>query len=129
MIRIKFLSMIAAAGLVSSASAQEPIVRSLGHYDGECKVCQPTTEMKKVSKRVYSSVREDFCLPRPSFLGGLIGSDCEAYKEAKCGPVRTKKYLVVKIRTHEECGTKCVPRPACETPIVTAPPAPVPVRP
>lgn len=131
MLRITFLSMIAAIGLVSAATAQEPIVRGLGHCDagqcqGECKVCQPVTEKKKVSKRVYSSVCEDFCLPRCTFLGGLMGS-CEECKEARCGPVHTKKYLVVKIRTHEECVTKCVPKPACEPAATSVQPvAPVP---
>jgi hypothetical protein len=132
MIRIKFLSMITAAGLVSSAAAEDQVIRALGNHGGECKVCQPVTETKKVSKRVYTSVCEDFCLPKGSFLAGLIGSsDCGECKEAKCGQVRTKKFLVVKIRTTEECVTKCVPKPACEQPVIISQPAlmPLPAKP
>jgi hypothetical protein len=111
---------------VLSLTIMAALVGRVTAGDGECKVCQPVTETKKVSKRVYTSVCEDFCLPRCSFLGGLIGhSDCGECKDAKCGPVHAKKYLVVKIRTTEECVTKCVPKPACEPPVIFTLPVPV----
>jgi hypothetical protein len=123
------LVMLGSIGLVASASAGDKLLA--GHGDGgDCKVCQPVTETKKVATRVYTNSREDFCLPRCSFLGGLFcRSKCDDCKETKCGPVRTKKYLVVKIRTHEECATKCVPKPVCETPIQLAPAAKAPLSP
>ena len=125
MIRITLRSMLllaalGIAGLAASARADNP-----ANCDAGCKVCCPVTEMKKVTKRVYSDTCEDFCLPRSSFLGGLFHKDCAECKEASCGKVRTKKYLVVKIRTHEECITKCVPTPSGAAPAPAAVPLPV----
>lgn len=81
---------------------------------GSCrKVCRPTVESKKVSTRVYDSACEDFCLPKCSLFGGLFGhkgcrGDGADSACAKCEHPRMRKYLVVKIRHHEECENKCV---------------------
>jgi hypothetical protein len=129
MLRMKMMTLMIVAGFATAASAGDKLLPVRGE-SGDCKVCQPVTETKKVATRVYTKSCEDFCLPRCSFLGGLFcRSNCDECKELKCGPVRTKKYLVVKIRTHEECVTKCVPKPSCETPVPIPPANPLPARP
>jgi hypothetical protein len=65
-----------------------------------CKQSHITTDTKKVAKRVYGEKCQDFCLPH-THHGGC---DCCV----SCGKIRTRKYLVVKIREHEECVNKCV---------------------
>ncbi len=129
MIRVMF-SMLVLGALASAAVASDRLHPNRAN-DCDCKVCQPVSEVKKVPVRVYTSVCDDFCLLRPSFLGGLFcNQDCAGCKDARCGPVHTKKFLVVKIRTHEECVTKCVPKPVCEpVPVVTLIPAAPPVAP
>jgi hypothetical protein len=101
--------------------------------DGSHKVCRPTVENKDVPKRVYSSVCEHFCLPKCSCLGGLFGcSDCCAEDGAchDCEKPRTRKYLVLHIRHHEECVPKCVvenqccPTPCCPAPFIGKPSGP-----
>jgi len=108
--------------------------------DGCGKVCRAVTENRKVITRVYCSEREDFCLPKCSVFGSLFGGkgcgecgECGACGE--CGRMRKKKYLIVKLKPHEECVIKCVAESAC-TPACTpglapasVPPAPVPVKP
>lgn len=121
MFRMKIMSLMILVGIATAASAGDQLlpVRSEGC---DCKVCRPATETKKVATRVYTKSCEDFCLPRCSFLGGLFcRSKCDDCKDTKCGPVHTKKYLVVKFRTHEECVTKCAVRPACPAPAATPP--------
>jgi hypothetical protein len=103
------------------------------------KVCRPKVEKKTVVKRVYDDSCEDYCYPkcpRFSLLGHLFGGGCceDACGDgcgeggcAKCGCVRTKKYLVVKQCKHDECVTKCVVEqvaPACAAPCQPCPPPP-----
>jgi hypothetical protein len=94
------------------------------------KVCRSVVETKTVTKRVYSEVCEDFCVPR--CLGCAIwGGDCDG----NCCKLQTRKYLVVKQRKHEECVNKCVvehvcPPPTCvahspyTSPVLGVPPSP-----
>ncbi len=107
---------LAVLGLAGSAFAADEImiVEGCGR-DGSChKACHPVTEHKKVSKRVYGDICEDFCLPKCGLFGCLSGhSHCDedggdCAHGAKCGHVCTRKYLTVKVREHEECVTKCV---------------------
>jgi hypothetical protein len=88
------------------------------------KVCQPTVEVKKVPKRCYGELCEDFCLPKCSFWHGCCfwhKSCCQDGCCAECEHPRTKKYLLVKIRTCEECVNRCVVQPACCPPPCTPP--------
>ncbi len=94
---------------------------------GMKKVCQPISDVKKVNKVVDSQGCEDFCVPHCSLTGGLFkwpkkkgcaeqpecntAGTCDSCANgncAKCGKVHTRKYLVIKVKTHEECVTKCV---------------------
>ena len=92
---------------IGNAADQPAPVQSCD--SGVCcqKVCRPTTEMKKVTTRCYSEKCEEFCLPKASLLSCFC---------ADCGHVRTRRDLVVKLRTHEECVNKCVVdhAPACQ---------------
>jgi hypothetical protein len=95
------------------------------------KGCEPRVETKKHAKRVYDDTCEEFCLPKCSlaaFCNGLFSgwkcnhhdchhhsagcADCESCTRCEHRP-RTRKYLLVKIRHHEECHTKCVPVLKC----------------
>jgi hypothetical protein len=94
------------------------------------KVCVPTTKTKTVEMTCYRSRCEDFCLPRCSCrltpchrtphcwdgncdggkcgcndCGNNCGGDCEGCRN--CGKVRTRKFLVIKVRKHEECIPAC----------------------
>jgi hypothetical protein len=113
---------VAALGLLElagNAFADGPVVIETCCPEGSChKVCRPTTEIKKVPKRVYNSDCEDFCLPKCGLLGCLRGHTqcCEEGGgcAGRCGHVRTRKYLILKIQQKEECVTKCVvDQPAC----------------
>ncbi len=85
---------------------------------GCCKTCQPVQRIVKVTKRVYGEKCEEFCVCKPTFLGGLfnlreaIAKDNGAYQGnccgcGVCGQPHTKKYLVIRNRVHEECQQKC----------------------
>jgi hypothetical protein len=70
-------------------------------------VCQPVPDQKKVTTKTYSDKRVEFC---ETPLPGLFGP--------RCGPVRTKKVLVLHVHTREEPVTKYIPvvesaQPAC----------------
>jgi hypothetical protein len=98
--------------------------------EGCCKTCVPTPTNTKVILRHYGETCEDFCVCKPTFLGGLFnlrdglqkdhdryigrgpgdqpcgecgGSDCCG----NCGNPRVKKFLVIHIREHTECQMKC----------------------
>ncbi len=90
------------------------------------KVCVPSTATRVIRKRVYSEACEDFCLPKcphcgltplnlhhdcDSGCGGCAAPTCGTCGTeggcANCDKPRVRKYLVVKIRTREECYTKC----------------------
>lgn len=121
------------------------------------KVCVPETATRTVERRVYGDVCEDFCLPRCTSggFGGFLHhkhDECGACGPDGCGHggcgeggcascekhVRTRKFMVVKIRPEEECYTKCnvayeapCEHGACGAPAgcagaVIAPPAPMP---
>jgi len=87
-----------------------------------CKVCQPVQRMKTVVTRVYDDKCDDFCVCRPTFLGGLfnlqeaIAKDCGYYTgncdgscgcSGVCGRPHVKKFLLIRNREHEECERKC----------------------
>jgi hypothetical protein len=103
------------------------------------KTCESVTETKKVSKRVYDNECYDKCYPKCGlsvFVTGLFKgwrtNDCCdtcnscASCEGKCAcKPRNEKYLLIKIRTHEECVHKCVPvEQCCTTGCEAAPAAP-----
>jgi hypothetical protein len=93
------------------------------------KCCVPAPVKKKVVLRHYGVKCEDFCLCKPTFLGGLFNlqealeKDRDLYvgrgpcdKECEegccgcctnCGYPRVKKYLLIHIREHSECEIKC----------------------
>lgn len=98
--------------------------------EGCCKSCIPAPVTKKVTLRHYGVKCEDFCLCRPSFLGGLINIQEAREKDrdlyvgrgpcdqpcgecggcdscGNCGRPHVKKYLLIHLRTHEECEIKC----------------------
>ena len=97
-----------------------PCCAAEGCYAADgCKVCQPVQRIKKVLKRVYDDKCDDFCVCRPTFLGGLFnlqeaiakdrgcyeGNCCGCCKT--CGQPRVKKFLLIRNREHEECEIKC----------------------
>ena len=109
-------------------------------HDG---VCVPTTETKKIEKRVYSDTCEQFCLPKCPLFGffggygcGGCGHDCDHDGSCheggachQCEHIRTRKYLVVKIKKEEQCVPACkveqgACHEACEAPAGTIQPAP-----
>lgn len=108
-----------------------PTVHSGCCDDGGHKVCRPTVETKDVSKRVYSSGCEDFCLPKCPLLGKLFGGSgcCADGACHDCEKPRMRKYLVLHVRHHEECVPKCVvdypccPTASCSAPAIGMPPA------
>jgi hypothetical protein len=97
------------------------------------KVCVGEKATREKTTRVYGDTCEDFCLPKCSLTGGFklghhhddcdAGCDqgCDAGGCASCGNcVRTRKYLVVRIKKEEECYTKChveeqLEEPKCKT--------------
>jgi len=102
--------------------------------------CVPEKYMKKTTTVVYSSGCEPLCL---CYFHGLFKKcDCES---GHCERPYTRKYLVKKVHTSEECATKCVPSQgaACEyghcaapmgcagttAPVMAPPSAVVPVQP
>src|SRR5262249_50924345 len=127
------------AGLTLASAADNPVIVQDCCTDGCCrKVCRPTTETKQVTTRCYDDTCEDFCLPRCSLIGGLFhhrsccgdsGGGCASCEHH----VRTRKFLIVRERTHEECVNKCVVEheapcaaPCCPaSPCVQPAPAPV----
>jgi hypothetical protein len=94
--------------------------RTGDHGGPECArtVCLPVPDQKKVTTKSYSDRLQEFCqVPLPSLFG-----------PPRCGPVRTKKLLVLHTHTREEPATKYIPvvegaRPACP-PAVTGQPVP-----
>ena len=105
-------------------------------HDG---VCVPTTETKTITKRVYGDICEQFCVPKCplfGFLGhggcGGCGHDCDhdgaCHDGAACHDcehIRTRKYLVVKIKKEEQCVPACkVEHEACCAPAGTIQPVP-----
>jgi hypothetical protein len=121
--------MIAAVlGLVPALGAQE-VVLPVCHKDcvtecapacpAPCKKCVPTTKTKTVTKVEYGSGCEDFCLPNCSgmMFGGCGKKSCDSCNDCqtgcndgtchKCGKVKTRKYLIMKVKKHEECVPSC----------------------
>jgi hypothetical protein len=132
MIQKQLVVILALAGVASFtqlATAQEPACGSVCPATCAPKVCKPITVPTTVTERTYSDTCEEFCRPTCSWFG-LFGGGCNC-KDGSCGKVATKKYLVVHIRTHQECEKKCVVETA--TPCVGAPAtvigAPVPTGP
>ena len=113
-----FSAALALAGLIGMsrlAGADElPVVAGCPDACVE-KVCRPVVETKTITKPVFTSVCEEVCEPR-CWSCGLFG------RCSSCGPdhscvMHTRKFLVVKLRKHEECVNKCVVdyTPSCTT--------------
>jgi hypothetical protein len=130
------LGLFAAA---STASAEDAVAAggpccstgccNKGCSTGCCnKACRLIMESKKVDKREYSEGCEDFCLPRCSSCLFGCKSDCAdgCGTCGECGKVRTRKYLVLKIRKEEQCVPTCIVEQRC-TPVCA--PATVPCTP
>src|SRR5262249_42716647 len=107
---INSLLFAAALGLtacVSTASADHG--GSCDCPPGYKKECVPVQGTKSVTTRVYTDRCEDFCLPKCSFFGhhhhGDCGDGCTSC--GKCGHVRSRKDLYVKLRKCDECEHKC----------------------
>ena len=143
-----------ALGLVPGLWAQEVVV-PVGHQDcaptcapacpktcikDTCnKVCVPTEKKKIVEKVIYSSGCEHFCLPNCSGMIGCGKKSCDSCKSCqtgcndgtchKCGKVKTRKYLIIRVERHEECVPACVAvdapacAPACKSVVVECAPA------
>jgi hypothetical protein len=100
--------------------------------DGCCqeKMCVPTPIKKKIVLRHYGEKCEDFCVCRPTFLGGLFNLQEALEKDrylyvgrgicdqpccegggcgcgGNCGRPRVKKFLLIHNREHTECEIKC----------------------
>jgi len=113
-----------------AAPAQPPAAGCAPACETTClkKVCVPESATRVVRRRVYGEACEDFCLPQCSLTGGLmklnLHGDCDGCGTPACGGCaapacgncggcascekpRERKYLVVKIRSREECYTKC----------------------
>jgi hypothetical protein len=98
--------------------------------EGCCKTCVPTPTEKKVVLRHYGEKCEDFCVCKPTCLGGLFnlheglqkdydryigrgpgdqpcdeGGGCGCGKA--CGNPHVKKFLVIHSRVHTECEMTC----------------------
>jgi hypothetical protein len=110
-----------AAMVILSAPPADGCV--VGACEAPClkKVCIPGTATRTNERRVYGETCEDFCLPKCSLGGGLLGhhkEPCDACPTegcdgGSCGScehhVRTRKYLVVKVKHEEETYTQCTP--------------------
>jgi hypothetical protein len=101
------------------------------------KACIPETATRTNERRVYGEDCEDMCLPKGSLFAGLPKlrghghQDCDACPSDGCESghcascehcVRTRKFLVVKIKHEEETYTKCEPgyvpeEPKCRAPL------------
>jgi len=114
-IRLLLLAGLAVLGLISSAAAQQPGPRQEIIVSAEpClqKKCLRTAETKKVTKTVYSSKQQEYCLPRRpvgGFLGGLFRKKecCSSCDGGECGKVRCKNVLVKKFTSEEKCVQPC----------------------
>lgn len=133
--------------MIAAALALAPAVRADGLLQGGCKKerapkcpkqkcdtckkeCVPTVTKKTIEHRKYSSSCESFCIPKCR-LGGCGSKKscdpCNACPTAcdepchKCGKVRTRKVLIVKIRKEEQCVKSCeavdCPAPSCPAPV------------
>ncbi len=90
------------------------------------KVCVGEKATREKTRRVYGESCEDFCVPKCSLFGGLslFGHKHGDCADGSCGGcadggctaegctscercVRTRKYLVVKVKREEECYNKC----------------------
>ena len=85
-------------------------------------MCVGEQGVKKVEKRVYGEACEDFCVPKCSLFGSLLKLGGQKHDDGACPAegtcadgsctdcehhVRTRKYLVVKIKHEEEIVNKC----------------------
>jgi hypothetical protein len=98
-----------------------------------CKMCVPTPANKVVVLRHYGEKCEDFCVCKPTFLGGLFNLREALEKDryqyvgrgpgdmpcgecgecggcgcgGNCGNPYVKKFLLIYAREHTECEVKC----------------------
>jgi hypothetical protein len=108
------LGLLAAAPLLCASDvtpSQPPccppgyqIVVEIQYHEVVRKVCKLVPDVKKTKKVVYSTIDEDFCLPRLR----LFGCKEECGSRISCGTPQCRK-LLVKKEVVEECPTvKCV---------------------
>lgn len=89
-----------------------------GHACECCKTCRLVPSTKKVTKNVYHTECEDFCVPAHS-AHEICRDECgrrQVVVTPRCGEVRTRKKLIKKEVTEEVPSTKCVVEylcPAC----------------
>jgi hypothetical protein len=115
---------VAPAEAACCAPACEPCLK---------KVCVGEQATREKVSRVYGEACEDFCVPKCSLTGGLsLGHKHGGCDDGCCGGgcsdegctscehhVRTKKFLVVKLKKEQECYNKChvelqVEEPKCK---------------
>jgi len=73
--------------------------------DLSCKVCKPVAATKKVTKTIYESKVEWYCLAKCPCLLHAATHDCTSY--TTCDKPRCRRVLVKKIITEEQPITKC----------------------
>jgi len=110
-----------------------PVTHGGAHVEPNCAGCQqtntvcvPTNYVKKTTKFCYCSGCEPICLCYWRSLCGLCGG-CEG---GSCEAPYVRRFLIMKVRTCEECCTKCIPTEApvgCAAPCGSAaqPAAPI----
>lgn len=105
-------------GVAAALGGDGPVCPATPAADGcpsvPCKVCRPTSEVKKTTKYIYACKEEDICLPR---CGGLFSRSCD--ESCTTAKVRTVRRLVKKPITEEKCETKWIVErivPGCVTP-------------
>jgi hypothetical protein len=79
-------------------------------------ICCPEGYVKKTTQFVYCSGCEPLCLCYfHNWCAGLCGS-CGGCESGHCEHPYTRRFLIRKVRTCEECATKCVPVtvPVCD---------------
>jgi hypothetical protein len=130
-------------GFTSMARAGDDDCSSGHCRKRHCDQCESTTETKKVAKRVYDDECKDLCVPACSLKGHCLfhgwkcekhndcAADCpEECKEGRCKKLHCKqKFLIIKIRYHDECVHKCTANECCATSCEGAPAAPAGAKP
>jgi hypothetical protein len=107
----------------------------------KCDQCCSVTETKNVSKRVYDSECKPLCMPHCTLKcvahsltsGWKTPSDCDGppccddCNACGCKKVCKQKFLIIKIKHHEECVHKCIAtEPCCPATCEFAPAMPAP---
>ncbi len=88
----------------ASANAPPPPVLQDCTVAATKTICVPEPYVKKTTKAVYKSACEPMCLTH--YLGCCFHRSCD---DGCCGKLFTRRYLMKKTVTCEECITRCVP--------------------